>query len=249
MTIIRVIDLETRGLLPDDGVVEIATVDLIRDGDDERSPWQRGRMWRSFVNPGKPIGPEVQAIHHIGDADVKDAPTLADVMPEVLAPGEDGKPPSIFAAHRASFERQFLDALMPPETKWICSWRVGVTCYPDASAHSNQALRYFLKLNLDPALAMPPHRAQPDAYVTAAIIRRMFSDFVITVDDMVNISSKPILLPRLHFGQHAGKAIEDVPTSYLEWMSKQDAMDPDALYTARAHLHDRKQQKSKSAAE
>ncbi len=39
--------------------------------------------------------------------------------------------------------------------------------WPDAPRHSNQVLRYWRNLVLDNALAMLPHRAGPDAWVTA----------------------------------------------------------------------------------
>jgi exodeoxyribonuclease X len=238
--IVRVLDIETRGLDPDSGVCEIATVDLVRDGDDERAPWQRGRMWRSFINPGKPIPPETSAVHHITDADVKDAPTLEAMFAEhALAPAEDGKPPAFFAAHRAAFEQSFIGALMPAGTQWICSYKVGVTCYPESPSHSNQCLKYFLGLKLDQALAMPPHRAAADAYTTAAILRHIFKSFVITPADMVDISSKPVLLPRFHFGKWAGRPLAEIETGYLRWVAAQPDMDADARYTAECYLHDR----------
>jgi len=34
-------------------------------------------------------------------------------------------------------------------------------------------LRYWRNLVLDPALAMPPHRAGPDAYVTACLLAEL----------------------------------------------------------------------------
>lgn len=231
--IIRVLDVETCSLTAN--VVEIATVDLVRVGDE---PWHRGRMWSSLVNPGGSIPPEASAVHHIVDADVASAPTFADVLPKVFEAVDDSGPPMLFAAHNIRFESQFIT--LPEGARWICTYKLGVTLWPDCPSHKNQVLRYFLHLNLEPALAMPPHRAGPDAYVTAAILRTAFRDFVVTPEDMVDISSKPVLLPRLHFGQHAGKPIADVPDSYLVWMTKQDSMDPDALYTAQCHLHDRR---------
>ena len=49
--------------------------------------------------------------------------------------------------------------------------------------HSNQVLRYWLGLRLDADLAMPPHRAGPDAYVTAHLLLRMMA--LASVEQMI----------------------------------------------------------------
>lgn len=234
--IIRVLDSETRGFEPDNQPVEIATVDLLCAEDDDSGArvWTRGRMWSSLVNPGKPIPPEASAIHHITDDMVKDAPTLAEVMPTVFADDGTGKP-AIFAAHEARFDRAAL-GLQGNETglQWICTRKSAVTAWPDAPNHKNQTLRYWLGLKLaDPSLATP-HRALGDCYVTAAILRRLLSIPEITAEDLISISSGPIMLPRLSFGEHAMKPIDQVPTSYWQWIVEKSKgpWDEDVLHTA-----------------
>src|SRR5882672_1386549 len=98
MTIlIRCIDCETSGLDPAiHGVVEIATVDLIRGGGisdsmdmdrgkDAVPKIERGEMWSSLVNPGHEIPPQASAVHDIVDEMVKDAPMLPDLYPRIKA--------------------------------------------------------------------------------------------------------------------------------------------------------------------
>jgi exodeoxyribonuclease X len=100
--------------------------------------------------------------------------------------------------------------------RWLCSHKCGVLLYPDCPNHKNQTLRYWLGLKLaDPSLAQP-HRAMGDAYVTAALVRACLR--YRTADEMVDASSKPILLPRLTFGEHAMKPIAEVPWSYWDWL-------------------------------
>lgn len=234
---IRVCDTETTGLTAQDRICELATVDLVpsNQAPGTAPAWVRGRMWSTLVNPERPIPPEASAIHHILDGDVADAPTLERVRASWLE-GMDPAAP-VFAAHNATFDRQFLSC---PNERWICTYKVALLLWPDCPSHKNQVLRYWLGLKLaDPAL-VSPHRALGDAYVTAAILARALRDFVITMDDMIEISSRPAILPRLTFGEHAMKPIAEVPTGYLEWMVKKPISDPDALYTAQRQLAERR---------
>jgi DNA polymerase-3 subunit epsilon len=75
---LAIFDLEATGLnVTQDRIVEIAIVKISPDG--TRSDFLRR------VNPGIPIPPESTAIHGISDEDVKDAPTLKDLLPELEA--------------------------------------------------------------------------------------------------------------------------------------------------------------------
>lgn len=244
--ILRVIDFETRGLPPDNAqIVEVATVDLVglsgEPVEDRRvGPnllWSRGPMWRSFVNPGMPIPPEASAVHHITDDDVRSAPMLVD-LPRLL----DGA--DALVAHEARFERECIKlAGWQPElleAKWVCTRKCSMLAWPDAPNHKNQCLRYWLNLKLaDPALASP-HRALGDAYVTAAIARRLLLSY--SVDQMIEASANPVMVPRLTFGEHAMKPIDEVPTSYFDWIANKSKgpWDEDVLYTARYHLAQRR---------
>lgn len=74
-TSIVVIDLETTGLDPErDEIVEVA----IRSGldpDDE--------TWSRTIRPRRPVPEAARAVHGLGDAELADAPPLADVLPEI----------------------------------------------------------------------------------------------------------------------------------------------------------------------
>jgi exodeoxyribonuclease X len=94
-------------------------------------------------------------------------------------------------------------------------------------------LRYWLGLDLDPALAMPPHRASPDAYTTAHIFARMLAEEGENrLKRLVAWSKEPGLLPKLLFGKHRGMRFSEVPADYLEWITKQTDMDEDVRFTA-----------------
>lgn len=75
---LAVFDLETTGVrIGKDRIVQIAVMRLMPDGERIR--------WQSLVNPEMPIPAEATAVHGISDADVAEAPVLADIAGEILA--------------------------------------------------------------------------------------------------------------------------------------------------------------------
>ncbi len=75
-----VVDLETTGLDTKTArIVEIGAVPLVKGKIDETNAVSMR------VNPGEPIPPEATAIHNIRDADVANAPAVADGLMQLLA--------------------------------------------------------------------------------------------------------------------------------------------------------------------
>lgn len=74
---LAVFDLETTGIrIGRDRIVQIAVLHLLPDG--SRNSWQ------SLVNPEMHIPAEATAVHGITDADVAEAPVLADLAKEIM---------------------------------------------------------------------------------------------------------------------------------------------------------------------
>lgn len=217
---IRVLDFETTGLPPDAAVVEAGWCDV----DPAAEPWIIG-TGATFVDPERAIPPEAKAVHHITDGDVLGAPKSAQVF-ERLADGVD-----IFAAHSAAFERAFFDGGKP----WICTLKAARRVWPEAPAHGNQVLRYWRDLPLSASAAQPAHRAQPDAYVTAWLLRSLLQAGA-SVADLIQWTEEPSLLPRVTFGKHRGKNWSEVPLDYLDWLIGKPDMDADTTFTARHWL-------------
>ncbi|MGD9898770.1 MAG: UvrD-helicase domain-containing protein [Calditrichaceae bacterium] len=96
-----VFDLETTGRDPEKcGIVEIAAV-RVRDSKiiDE---------FQTLVNPGMPIEPEAQAVHHITEEDVRDAPDMKTAVKKMI--GFAGK--DLLIAHNGySFDFKIMDRL------------------------------------------------------------------------------------------------------------------------------------------
>lgn len=233
--IVRVVDCETSGLPEDEqhAICELGWVDL------DLSTLTIGNPVTFLVNPGHPIPPHVRAIHHISDADVADA-MRPDQATALLMKGLG--PNDVLAAHVAKFEREFIGGEHP----WICTWKVSLRAWPDLVSHSNQALRYCLDLDsdpdFDPAVAMPPHRALPDAIVTAHILRREI-EFAKTqgkgLERLISISSQPGFLTKIGGQKHRGKTFKEVAAidrPYLQWIVDKSDMDEDTKFTAKYWL-------------
>ena len=100
-------------------------------------------------------------------------------------------------------------------------------------------LRYWLEdqglLSLDHETAMPPHRAGPDAYVTAHILKALFAAGA-TGKEMVAWTREPRLLPTCPIGKFRGKPWPEVEGGFLQWMLKQADMEADLKWNANREL-------------
>lgn len=222
--IARVIDYETTGLpdTPGSEIIELGRVDVdLRTG-------AIGNLWRSFAAPKGPIPPQVKAVHHILEEEIAGAPELVDLWQPFW---EGCGPDDILAAHNASFEQHFHSG---DGRHWIDTYKCALTLWPDAPAHTNQTLRYWLDLDransFERDAAMPPHRALPDAYVTAHILSRMLA--LCSASDLVSISGKPALLSRLGFGKHRGMKFSEVPIDCLQWIRDKSDLNEDVKFSA-----------------
>lgn len=233
---IRVVDIETTGLAPPDHTVcEVGWVDLAQGAD---SGWALAGMGEQLCHPGRPIPPEVSAIHHIVDEDCAGAPPWRRTIDQVC--GLSGMfLVDAFCAHNARFERQWITADVTGKVEWICTYKCALKLWPEAPSHSNQALRYWLKPEgLDRSIAAVSHRAMPDAYVTAFTLREMLKKA--SLADLIAWSNEPAILPKITFGKYAGKKYSEVDTGFLSWLLDKD-FDEDVKHTARQEMARRKQ--------
>ena len=230
MVVLRVIDFETTGMEPPTGeVVEVGYCDLIGD---EQGGWTVGEpvSWLCSVAA---IPPETRAVHHICMADVAGLDPFAATRPLLFA----GTPVlSALVAHNLDFEARFLG---DHGALTICTLKAALRVWPDAPGHSNGVLRYWLEdrglLSLVHNTAMPPHRAGPDAYVTAHILKALFADGA-TGKDMVAWTKEPRLLPTCPIGKFRGQPWSEVEAGFLSWMLNQPTMEADLKWNAQREL-------------
>ncbi len=167
-TRLRIIDLETTGTAPPAEIIEFGRADVVSDAGGVTVEKPMARLYR----PMNGIPPETMAVHHITEADFTgDTPVCTPDRLRLAVWG--GPPPDILVAHHCEFERQFVTEAVTDGLPWICTYKVALRIWPEAPRHSNQVLRYWRQLRLDPGLAMPPHRAGPDAWVTAHLLAEL----------------------------------------------------------------------------
>jgi exodeoxyribonuclease X len=220
---IAVVDTETTGLEPETAsILELGVVTI--PGFDTYS---------SIVKPGHPIELAAMAAHHITEEEAAKGIQFKDAIKKSKIEKAD-----VIAAHNAAFDMGFLKIDKPV----ICTWRCAQHLWHDAPAYGNQVIRYFLRIedelhNGDGAkiMKLPPHRALPDAWVTAHILHKMLIKH--SPEQLVELTKAPILLKMCRFGKHRGAEWKDVPRDYMLWMLKQQpGFDSDTVFTIKTQL-------------
>lgn len=96
-----IFDTETTGLSPAEGhrLVEIGCIEMVHRV-------ETGRTFHSYVNPGRPMPSEAQAVHGLSDAFLADKPMFPEIHDDLLAFIGDAR----LVAHNAAFDFAFLNA-------------------------------------------------------------------------------------------------------------------------------------------
>lgn len=224
-TILRVIDLETTGMAPPThAVIEIGWQDVAQGADGRWEVYGDGGA--RFVNPGRPIPPLTQAVHHILDEHVADAPGWHDVARQIVDPWPRR---AALAAHYATFEQQYCTERLTHGAQWLCTWKCAMRLWPDSPGFSNQVLRYWRRPEgMEHERGLPAHRAFPDAYVTAFLLRDMLNE--VGLAQLVEWSSMPGLLPRVRSGPDRGREWHEIDEDAL--IRFLDDRDEDVRFTA-----------------
>lgn len=206
-------DTETTGTSPkEDAIVEIAAYDPIDK-----------REFVSFVHPGRPIPPEVSAIHHITDEMVAGSPSFAVVGQQFMDfCGED----AVLIAHNNDrFDKLFLqEEANRHGLVWPKSWIHFDTLLwarryrPDLPRHSLQFLREVYGIAANNA-----HRALDDVIVLHQIFSMMTGD--LTTDQVVDLLMNPRKTSHMPFGKYRGKPLDQVPQDYFKWLMSSGALD------------------------
>lgn len=199
-------------------------------------------FFERFIKPSISIPPETSAVHHIVDSDVANARDWASVKQElaslfVTAPGS---PLPILVAHNADYERTIIGDFVP--VLWICTYKCALRVWPEAPAHKNEVLRYWLGLgnNRGRNCNQRPHSALHDAQVTFLLLQELLKHA--TLEQLVEWTEVPAKLPHMPMGKHYKQAWETIPGPYLQWCINQTEMREDVKYCASQELRRRRGQ-------
>lgn len=227
---IRVIDFETQGLESTHLVCESAWCDVVNTG----AGWTIGGHGSSLHRVDEmPV--QARAVHHISAAETQAFLPFDAAMLWAKAKTDDV---DVLASHNNAYDGQYWGE---PQVPLICTLKAARQLWPlEAPAHGNGVLRYWLEdqglIRPDNALTLPPHRAGPDAYVTAHILLAMLAKT--TASQMVAWTKLPLRFDRWAFGKHVGELLADTPADYLDWAIR--TLDEDVKWNCRRELDRRR---------
>ncbi len=208
-----------------------------------------GSRKMALFKPPTQIPPGASAVHHITNKMVADKPAFQfsfeyDELKKLLHDEE-----VILVAHNALFDIGMLEKEGLKVPRFICTLRIARHLDPDEKIESYrlQFLRYLLEIDIEAAA----HDALGDVLVLEKLFERLLKKMSehtnknteLAVLEMMDISSRPVLIKTFKFGKHSGKKVEDVAKidrGYLEWflaqkLEKEDD-DEDWIYTLKYYL-------------
>lgn len=210
---------------------------------------------------GKHIPFEVSGITHISNEMVANKPIFSSkemyeclhrVLKDdvVLSDKVEVADDFVFVAHNSFYDKNVLERYgLSVNCKWICTLELAKRVYRNNKHFNLPYLRYALNTGVDNNFAC--HRAATDAEITYIVLERMIDDLEQqnlldkTKDyyiQLVDISSRTVLMDEMPFGKYKGKKIKDVPLDYWEWaITNMDSLNPksekydDMLYKSIEH--------------
>jgi DNA polymerase III epsilon subunit-like protein len=199
-----------------------------------------------------PMSIESMEVTHITNNMIKNSPSFVGSQTYTDLETKLADPDTIFIAHNAPFDVGMLEKEGLKVDKTIDTLRIARHLDDEAKlgAYRLQYLRYALDLDKDINEEVTAHDAYGDIVVLEKLFDRLFAKIRKeknsddeTVDEMIRISSEPVLIKKFTFGKHVGKLIEDVAKEdkgYLEWLYKQkkqsESDETDWLFTLERFL-------------
>ncbi len=225
------LDTETTGNLPEDKLCQLC----YKIGD---------KIVDEMYNPQRPISIESMAVHHITEKMIVGKPVFKN-SPEYKELEElFSKEESVMIAHNAKFDVAMIEKEGLKAPKTIDTFRVARHLDPEGkiSSYRLQYLRYLLGIEVEATA----DDAKGDVLVLEKLFERLLKKIMETenlsretaIDQMIDISSHPVLFKYFNFGKHKNVSVEEVAKtdrSYLEWLLKQKKETPedeeDWIYT------------------
>lgn len=207
---LTILDTETTGLGAPSGVVEIAWLRLDND-------LNVVSEFRSLVNPQRDIEPGAFAIHGISQADVADAPTMAQIAADIDWPIN-------ICGHNCSFDVRMIHPYIVPASK-LCTLSLARQ-YLKTSNHKLSTLKQELGLSNQVS-----HSALGDCYTTLELLKHILPLTGRTLEQIVVASNTPRVVSTMPFGKFKGTKMIQVPAAYRAWLLEQPELPAELRYT------------------
>ena len=181
-----------------------------------------------LVNEGKKIPPLASSINNITNEMITEKPRFEQT--ECFKILSDNIDKSLLIAHNVSFEMMILAKYgFDQAYEFIDTLRVTRHLINDLESYSLNFLRYEMKLYRKEKTFLEklgieekklcPHDAFSDVIITKLLFDELLE--LSSVEEMKELSIKPVLMQKFEFGKYSGRYIEEIAMSdrgYLEWM-------------------------------
>ncbi|TCM59719.1 exodeoxyribonuclease X [Acinetobacter calcoaceticus] len=184
----------------------------------------REQMFDQLYNVGdEKISFAAMAVHHILESDLVDQPNYR----EFKLPAQT----QYIIGHNVDYDIRAIEqcGVNTQNIKAICTLALARLVWPDAEAHNISALIYQISRGSEKARDMlkGAHRADADIILTANILMHIIHQLNIQTIEQLYMVSEDARIPRsISFGKHRGSAIKDLPADYVQWLLRQEDLDP-----------------------
>jgi exodeoxyribonuclease X len=201
---------------------------------------ETGKIVNQLFKPPLPIAIDSMCVHHITNEMVENKPAFKDSHEYQKLVGLLSGDKNILVAHNAKFDVDMLEKEGIHPRRVICTLKLARRMDSEGKIpkYNLQYLRYFLGIKVEATA----HDALGDILVLEKLFERLFVKMSKSIgpaaveNRMMDISSKPILLSRMYFGEHKGKFFREIPKDYLQWLSGKDDLDEDMRFTVGHYL-------------
>ncbi|OTG80080.1 DNA polymerase III subunit epsilon [Acinetobacter sp. ANC 4558] len=214
-----ILDTETHSLngLP----IEIAYAPI--QIHDAKLTLDKSRLFDQLYQVNEPISFAAMAVHHILESDLTDKPLYSSFQ----LPAET----QYIIGHNVDYDIRTIEkcGVDISPIKAICTLALARKVWPDAEAHNISALIYMISKGSEKAREMirKAHRADMDIILTANILMHIIHHLKINSIEALFEASEDARIPRVvNFGKHKGTQIIDLPPDYIQWLLRQEELDP-----------------------
>ena len=184
----------------------------------------RSKMFDQLYSIGdEKISFAAMAVHHILEADIVDQPNFGTfTLPTETV---------YIIGHNIDYDIRAIAkcGIDTSNIKAICTLALARLVWPEAEAHNISALIYMISKGSEKAREMikKAHRADMDIILTANILMHQIHHLKIQNIEALYAASEDARIPRtINFGKHRGSAIADLPADYMQWLLRQEDLDP-----------------------
>ncbi|ENX07609.1 DUF3820 family protein [Acinetobacter variabilis] len=214
-----ILDTETHTLNGQPIEIAYAPVDIL----DHKISLDKSRLFDQLYSCDEPISFAAMAVHHILESDLEGQPHYSSFK----LPQET----TYIIGHNIDYDIRALEkcGVNSSNIKAICTLALARRVWPDAEAHNISALIYMITRGSDRAREMirKAHRADMDIILTANILMHIVHYLKISSIEELYEASEDARIPRtINFGKHRGTAIAELPADYVQWLLRQEDLDP-----------------------